>query len=165
MSQPKAELLYRSFIMSPFTYCPIIWMFSGKKANKIIDNTHRRGLRAVLNNFTLSFEEMLDLNKDTVIHKKNLVILLSEVYKSINSLNPEFMKDLFTSKLNSHNLRVGETLKIPAAKSSRGINSIRFRGAMAWNYLPKEIKMSPTLNSFKERIKLIEIHCCCKVCS
>ena len=94
----KAKLLCNSYILSTFNYCPIIWMFSNKEGNMLINSTHRRALRAMLNNFSLSFEEMLEFTGDVTIHEKNLRSLALEVYKSLNELNPSFMKEFYSSK-------------------------------------------------------------------
>ena len=72
-------------------------MFCNKAANKIIVFTHRRALSAVQMVFSQSYEELLVLNKAETIHKKNLRLLLIEVYKSVSRLNPEFMSYNFFS--------------------------------------------------------------------
>ena len=72
LSQVKAEALSNSFILSAFNYCPLIWMYSGKEGNNLIKSVHRRSLRAVLNDFYISYEEMLDKTDKKTIHQKNL---------------------------------------------------------------------------------------------
>ena len=37
----KASLLYNSFILINFNYCPLIWMFCGKKANYKVNSVHK----------------------------------------------------------------------------------------------------------------------------
>ena len=44
LQQPQKMLLYNSFIMSNFRYCPLIWMFCGKNTNKKINKIHIRAL-------------------------------------------------------------------------------------------------------------------------
>ena len=135
-------------------------MFSGKKGANVINTTHKRALRAVTNDFSLSFDELLLKTNSSSIHHKNLCTLLTEVYKSLNCLNPEFMWDVFIYKNLSHDLRGGKTLTIPPIKSTIGINSLVFRGSLAWNYLPRDIKESQTETAFKTKLsKLIKIYC------
>ena len=55
----QAKLLYNSFIMSNFGYCPLIWMFCGKTANEEINRIHKRALRRLHNDFNSNFEELL----------------------------------------------------------------------------------------------------------
>ena len=91
LTHRKAELICNAYILSRFNYCPLIWMFSSKKGADIINYTHKRALRAVTNDFSMSLDEILSKTNTNSIHHKNLCALLIEVYKSLNSLNPEFM--------------------------------------------------------------------------
>ena len=139
LTQEKAELLCNAYIFSRFNYCPLIWMFSGKKGANIINCTHKRALTAVTNDFSLSLDDLLLKTNSCPIHHRNLCTLLIEVYKSLNCLNPEFMWDVFLYKETYHNLRGGKSLIIPPIKSTIGLNSLVFRGSLGWNYLPKDI--------------------------
>ena len=122
LTQAKAEILCNCFILSAFNYCPLIWMFCGKTGNNLIETVHRRSLRAVLNDFDLTYERMLEKTKQSTIHQKNLRVLVSEVFKSLNSLNPEFMSSLFPPALCSYSLRPGSRLIVPIVKISIGLN-------------------------------------------
>ena len=73
-------------------------MYSGKEGNNLMKSVHRRSLRAILNDFYISYKEMLDKTDKKTIHQKNLEVLMIEVYKSLNSLNPEFMWNMFSHK-------------------------------------------------------------------
>ena len=44
----KASLLYNSFILANFNYCPLIYMFCGKTANEEVNRVHKRALRVLL---------------------------------------------------------------------------------------------------------------------
>ena len=68
----KASLLYNSFILTNFNYCPLIWMFCGKTANEEVNRVHKRALRVLLNDFDSNFEELLHRNEEVTIHVKNL---------------------------------------------------------------------------------------------
>ena len=141
-------------------------MFCGKKGNSLINKTHKRALRVVLNDFSSPLEELLQQIDGKTIHHTNLCKLLNEVYKSVNSLNPKFMWDIFTHKVSYYNLRGGKSLDIPSVKSSIGHNSVHFRGSLAWNDLKKDIKEASSLTQFKTGIsKLEKIYCMCKICT
>ena len=131
----------------------------------MINNVYKRGLRSVLNDFNMSLEDLLDKTRRVSPHQQNLQILMLEIYKSLNSLNPEFMQDIFTIKDSHYPLRVGTVLNVPRAYSSLCINSFMFRGALAWNRLPKQIKESFSINSFKTNLRNINLYCKCNVCS
>ena len=80
-------------------------------------------------------------------------------------LNPGFMWSYFSEKPLPCNLRNGNSLQLPHAKSSRfGINSSRFKESMLWNNPPFSVKNSETLTEFKTKLKTLRnIHCTCIV--
>ena len=45
MDTEKVKLIMRSFIMSHFSYCPLIWMFRDRAINSRINKIHERALR------------------------------------------------------------------------------------------------------------------------
>ena len=166
LSQKQADLLFYSYIMSPFNYCPLVWMFCSKQANSLINATHLKALRARYNNFSSTFEELLEGSHSLTIHSKNLHLMLGEVYKTLNHLNPQIMWDSFRDTVtNKYNLRRGQNLRIPIARTTQATNSFDFRAAMAWNHLSAKIKAAPSLSEFIASIKNVSIHCECINCS
>ena len=65
IDEKKGKILYQTFIMSNFNYCPLIWMFCGKTQNKEIDRVYKRALRVLLEDYTSSFYELLRKMDDT----------------------------------------------------------------------------------------------------
>ena len=51
MKQNQNEILLPSFIISHFSYRPLIWMFCSKKSTKKINDLHERSLRIIRNNY------------------------------------------------------------------------------------------------------------------
>ena len=78
IDEKKGKILYNTFIMSNFNYCPLVWMFCGKTQNKEIDRVHKRALRILLEDYTSSFDELLQKIDDTRVHVKNLRNLMVE---------------------------------------------------------------------------------------
>ena len=103
--------------MSNFLYCPLIWLFCTKAANNEINRTHKRTLRALYRDYESTFEKLLDRDKSKIIHKKNLKILMTEVYRTINHLNPEYMWAFFTKGDMPHGLRISELCKISSVNT------------------------------------------------
>ena len=68
----KANLLYNSFILTNFNYCPLIWMFCGKTTHDEVNRVHKRALRVQLNDYDSGFEELLHRNEEVTINEKNL---------------------------------------------------------------------------------------------
>ena len=86
-------------------------------------------------------------NNKVSVHEKPLLILATEVFKSLANINPDFMKSYFTVKEIPFCLRKINFLKTPSAHSTRyGTNSILFRACLVWNKLPLSIDHSFNLN-------------------
>ena len=61
----KARLLYNAFILSNFSYCPLIWMFCSKSDNTLISNTHKKALKADLHSGQFCGRQKIVPNKHT----------------------------------------------------------------------------------------------------
>ena len=117
ISQDQANLLVNAYILSPFNYCPLIWMFCGKGGSNLIRKCHYRALRALTKNCDLEYEALLVHCKVEDIHARNLKHLLIEIFKSVHSLGPHIMHDIFTTNQSTYDLRSGHTLALPRYKS------------------------------------------------
>ena len=63
------------------------------------------------------------------------------------------MWNFFERNYTPYNLRRGDLLLLPPAKSIRyGVNSLAFRGNLLWNNLPPQVKESQTVEEFKNRM-------------
>ena len=45
MSSKKLKIIMKSFILSQFNYCPLVWMFHSRECNNRINRIHERALR------------------------------------------------------------------------------------------------------------------------
>ena len=79
----------KSFIESQFGYCPLTWMFSGRKSNARISHVHERALRIVYRNNSLYFDELLKIDRSYNIHHRNIqtsaIIALSKVKNNLSN--------------------------------------------------------------------------------
>ena len=53
------KYLSEAYIMSPFKYCPLIWMFYNKTSNNQINKIQKRTLRLVYEMEDANFEDLL----------------------------------------------------------------------------------------------------------
>ena len=72
-------------IKSQFTYCPLVWMFCSRTSNNLINETHERSLRLILNDHESSFVEVRNDN-DITYHQKSIQILLTEAFKTTKNI-------------------------------------------------------------------------------
>ena len=166
LSFAKKRILMKSFVESQFNYCPLVWMFCGRKANNRINNIHERALRLVYNDEESSFEELLIKDNSVTIHERNIRLLAIEVFKIRNKISTESMCGLLESRNLTYNLRSQTDFSRDNVNStSYGIKSMSFLGPKIWNILPHELKTSRDLTEFKEKIKSwVPRNCPCKLC-
>ena len=70
MTDFNKKVVFNSFIKGQFNCFPLVKMFSTRVVNHKI-NRHERGLRALLNNETSTFNDMLTKIKNSTIHVRN----------------------------------------------------------------------------------------------
>ena len=105
VSTNQAQLLMRSFIMSQFSYCPLIWMCHSRKINNQINKLHERALRLAYNDKSSSFRELLERDKSVTVHERNIQVLLTEMLKVKSRVVPKIMTEIFKFKDHSYDLR------------------------------------------------------------
>ena len=71
----------KAFIMSQFSYCPLVWMCHNRTLNNKTNKLHGRALRLVYDDRHLTFEELLNIDKSVTIHHTHLQVLATELYK------------------------------------------------------------------------------------
>ena len=125
-------------ILSNFNYCPLIWLFCNKGANKKIDRAHKRALKILHNDYDSSFQTLLAHSSSFTIHVQNLQKLMTKIYMSLNNMNPSIVWEFHEKK---HDLRKKNLCKLPKAKTiSYGVDSLSFRGSFLWNTLDDNVK-------------------------
>ena len=131
MTLTQSRSLVNAFVLPYFIYCLLVWMFCHKKDINLINKVHKRALRAVHGDSSMSFMDLLLLENSVSVHTRHLQILMTETFKSLHSSNPQIMCELFELKDRPYNLRGQQILKIPPAKTtSYGINSLIFKASL-----------------------------------
>ena len=63
MNISQRKLIANAFIMSQFSYCPLIWTFHSRAMEHRISRIHERSLRLIYpNQHQLAFKELLEKN-------------------------------------------------------------------------------------------------------
>ena len=162
----KLRILMKTFIDSQFNYCPLIWMFHSRQLNNKINKIHERALRIAYKDSTLSFEQLLTLDKSVCIHHRNLRRLAVEMYKIKENIAPTPIQELFPKYENLYNLRNKRFWQTENIRTvGFGTETILYRGKKTWQLLPEEIKNSATLIEFKAKVKSwTPSDCACRLC-
>ena len=162
----RMRILMKSFFDSQFSYCPLIWMFISRGTNRKINRLHERSLRILYKDDISTFSELLQKDNSVTVHTKNIQQLAIEMYKVRNNISPNFICELFPKSDIAYNMRNTSDFKRPRVNTVFwGTETIRNIGPQIWDLLPLDIKMAPTLNSFKLQVKQWKPNNCpCRLC-
>ena len=154
-----------AFVVSQFSYCPLVWMFHERSVSKKINKNYARALRIAFKDGCSNFEELLTTANTLSLHHKNLQLLATEIFKTQRNLNPNLMNQVFLEKDTPYTLRRGRNILAPKPNTTGyGIENARFLGAKIWHTMPSSLKESKTLNSFKIDIKSYNFEYNCILC-
>ena len=145
----------KSFIESQFGYCPLTWMFCGRKTNARINHVHERALRIVYRNNSHCFDQLFQIDKSYNIHHKNIQTLAIELYKVKNYLSNQMMQKIIEKRQNLHfNLRFQTNFVLLGISTTYfGLHLLRYFSSKIWNVIHDEIKNSLSLDKFKIKIR------------
>ena len=164
MDEKQAMLLCNAYVLSWFRYCLLIWMFCNRTLGKLIVRVQERCIKAIFHLSNLSVQEIMKEHNIDSIHIMHLRYLMVEVYKSLCSLNPEFMSSFFIKKSLSVKLRDSNKLLLSPARTIKyGTNSVHFRSVILWNSLPVALMSVNSLPSFKSNMKKTLLNCSCQL--
>ena len=166
MTDFNKKVIFNYFFKGQFNYSPLRRMFRTRKVNHKINRLHERGLRALLNDEALTFNDMLSKSNDTTIHVKNIQKLMIEFYKYLYGLSAPIMKEVFTKRILKYNLRnCRENLLLNPKSKKYGTDTVAYKASQLWSTLPASYKNLPLLDLFKSEIKIWNCNDCpCNIC-
>ena len=87
---------------------------------------------------------------------KRMRFLYTEIYKTLNGLNPSYMNEIFVKSSSRYSSRGPHDFMVPRVlvnQTKFGLKSIQYEGAKLWNHLPNSIKSAENLEIFENLIK------------
>ena len=147
MRHKEKEAIINTFLYSNFNYDCLIWHFNSKKTQNKMEKIHESCLKFLLNDYVSSYAELREKSTSVLMETKRPRTMVYEIFKTLNNLNPVFMKDTFHYSPNvthkKHNLYI-HTQNTTKFRN----NSLRALGANIWNTLPEYIKLTTSLLEF-----------------
>ena len=122
------KVLVNSSFYSNFNYCPLVWMFSSAKSLSKIESLQKRALCYLYSDYESPYDTLLAKSGKVTMKARRLSSLCFEIYKSINSINPSFMNEIFRLRVTSRMVRSQYRLNLDIPKVNQvsfGNNSIR----------------------------------------
>ena len=150
------EEIYFKGIVPSITYCITIWGSCSPSTFKVLEHLHFKAAKLI---HKLPSEtpdsDVLGLVKWKplgYIYKRRLASIMYQVFH--NSL-PDQLTALFEIRNtdNNYNLRCINDFPHVRYNSNLGRNSVRYRGPIVWNLIPKAIKDASSLQLFKQKLR------------
>ena len=109
----------------------------------------------------------LETDNSVSVHQQNIQVLATVLYKIVNGLSPEIMKEVFPFNENtSYNTRNKRKFHSRSIKSvAFGSETLSHLASKIWELVPVEIKNVESVASFKRAIKKQKpVNCPCRLC-
>ena len=119
-----------------------MWVFSHKKSLNKIESLHKQALKFLLNDYENSYEQLLEKSGKPNMNLRRIIFLCIPINKIINTLNSDFMKNIFEIEKNNRIVRerCKLNLNIPRTNQVTFVtNSLKSYGPKIWNALPFNI--------------------------
>ena len=147
-------MIFKSFILSNFTYCPLVWHFCGKQNNGKVEKIQERALRILHDDYISDYCDLLDKSGATTMLQSRFNCIVLEVFKSVRNMNPMCIQNMFKIKTPSYSLRDASKLQQPKRISTTfGLRSFTYFGSQLWNNLPIAFKESDDIVAFKDQLR------------
>ena len=156
----KEEMLrnmYLSIVEPHLSYCCSVWGCCGNTKVNTLQKLQNRAARIVTGSpFDSSAGPLLQrlgwLSVDRLVHRETSTL----VYRSLNGLAPDNLCQIFSLLSDVHNRLLRNTkcdLVVPRMRTAYGQKSFAFRGVDTRNKLHSDIKLAPSIQSFKAKLK------------
>ena len=149
--------LFAILIQPHFNYCSVVWGCCSKGLSQKLQKLQNRAARIItFSNHDRNTDELSNsLNWHKLEHQRAASKSIM-MYNAVNNQTPNYLSSRFflRNEALSYNLRNTEgKLSIPQPRTNYCKRSFSYSGAVLWNRLPNEIKLSSTLNEFKNKLK------------
>ena len=126
-------MLVNTFVMSNFNYCFLIWNFSSTQLLNKIENLQKRALRFFLNDYSITYEDLLEKYGCPNINLRTQRTQCIEIHRTLNNLNPGYMNNIFKLRNIDRLTREKYKLNLEILKLFFGKKSLRSCDPKIWN--------------------------------
>ena len=109
-----------------------------------------RALRLVFNDFTSSYESLLDRINMSTLHISRIRLIAIE---TLHKLTPVYLQDLVSHKNSAYSVRYENLVDLPRVRTTKyGKSSFCYEAAAVWNSLPNELRKVEDFTEFKRLV-------------
>ena len=163
----EKTITMKSFILSNFNYCPLVWHFCSKRDTDKVEKIQKRALRMVLDGCESDYGTLLQKAKMQTLDVGRIKTLATEICKTLHSLNPSYISEIFKdNSTGRRQLHITYSLTVQRYNTvTFGRNSLRFLRPKIWNHLPREFETAEDLKTLKILLKQWNgPQCNCNLC-
>ena len=160
-------MLMKAFIISQFSYCPLVWMFHARNTENRASKIHKKALRLVYDDSPyFSFDELLIKDKSVRFHQRNLQLLTTEIFNVKNWVSTGLTEHIFHFVNKTYDLLNNRMLvrkrNITIFYGTESLSSLAPR---IWELLPKSYRDETEVSQFKTKTKTwTTSQCLCRLC-
>ena len=123
------SIIYKCFILSNFSYCPLVWHFCGTSNKNKLEKIQERSLRILFKDYDSTYQALLDNAKVYTALMSRIYCIALHVFKCLKSMNPAFLNDMFETKDLIYSMRNPTKLNQPKRRTTNyGIRTLSYLG-------------------------------------
>ena len=151
---PSKLAIVKTFIMSHFKYCSIIYHFCSCENSQKMDRIIERALRYVYSDFDSTYNDLLEKSDLASLENDRQKDIVIQTFKILHGIAPGYLNKFIGRRNIGYGTRQLYDLCLPRYnKVKHGKKSIHFLMPYLWNDLPRRIKAIPELDESKQEIK------------
>ena len=135
LNEHKRKVLIKSFVMSQYNYCTMIWMFCQRRWNKMIN---------IMKTYQIT---LLKKDKPITIDQRNMKALIIE---TIHQQNPVFMEKLFCIRQHKYSTDTQNVVRPNPRTVTYGTETFGYIGNQLWNKIPTMIENESGISKLKQ---------------
>ena len=159
ISTKIAVMIYKALILPHMDYCCQVWDGLSNHLSDKLQKLQNRAARVVTkSNYETRTATLLDSLQWDALHTRRNKLKAILMYKSLNKLAPEYLKELFLPKRSKYDLRDNEgKLVLPLPRTNYLKRAFSYSGADLWNKLPHEVRNAGSLTEFKRKLNHVSL--------
>ena len=146
--------IFNSSVQPHFNYCCEIWNSCSKTLAAKLQKLQNRAARvSTFSVYDASADPLIEILGWQKLKLQRSFHKAVMVYKSLNGLDPEYMRSMFIHRGTVYSLRDAEgKVNIPKPRTNYLENSFSYASAVLWNSLAAGLRQGEILESFKTRL-------------
>ena len=141
------KLFFNAHIKPHIDYALVVWDGCSDVLKKILHSLHRRAVKVILQDTTLTTYQKLKQMRIMSLQKQLECNRGLFLYRVLSNETPDYISNLYTHTPSRYHL------SLPRPRIDISKTSISFSGVYLWNKLPLTVRSYQSLSSFKRKLR------------